>query len=163
MSNESESGQRPLDTAPILATIARLQADRRYRDRQGLFFVEGTRNFVEAVDQGFAVEALFYSERLLTAPLPRKLVRRLKRGGVPFARVSPEQFRRVSRAEHASGVGAILRQQVRDLPHVAPGDRPCWVALSQVRSPGNFGTLVRTAMAVGVARFILLAWPLNLF
>jgi TrmH family RNA methyltransferase len=32
----------------------------------------------------------------------------------------------------------------------------CWVALSQVRSPGNFGSLVRTAAATGAAGFILL-------
>jgi len=150
------TGHRPLDSAATLALIDQLQRDRRARDTMGLFFVEGVRNFVTALDHGYVVDTLLYSERLLIAPLARKLVRRVKRAGTPFASVSPEQFREVSRAERASGVGAILRQRVGRLPHLPPGDRPCWVALGQVRSPGNFGSLVRSAAACGAAGFILL-------
>lgn len=87
MAGEETPGQHPLALAPTLAHIARLQRDRRYRDTQGCFFVEGVRNFVSAVDNGGIVEALLYSERLLTSPIARKLVRRLKRAAVPFARV----------------------------------------------------------------------------
>jgi len=148
--------QRPIPIAPTLAHAARLQRDRRYRDTHDQFFVEGVRNFVTAVDHGCTVDALLYSERLLTSPVACKLVRRLKRAGVQFARVSPEQFRSVSHAERASGVAAVLRQNIQDLAHVPPGDSPCWVVLSHVRAPGNLGTLIRTAAAVGAAGFILL-------
>src|SRR5215467_11151589 len=115
-----------LNPAPILAKIHRLQDDRRYRDRYGLFFVEGVRNFVQAVDNRFPVETLVYSERLLIKPLARKLVRRLKRDGVAYAPVSPEEFRSVSRTERASGVAAIVRQQVRRLEDIAPRNNECW-------------------------------------
>lgn len=156
MTGEETTGHRPLEIAATLRLIEQLQRERRTRDTRGLFFVEGVRNFVTAVDHGCAVEAILYSERLLTSPIARKLIRRLKRAGVPFARVSPEQFRAVSHAERASGVGAILRQHIQHLQPIAPGDQLCWVALSQVRSPGNFGSLVRTAAAIGAAGFILL-------
>ena len=106
MHDESSTGLRQLEIAPTLATIEKLQHNRDYRDSRGLFFIEGVRNFIEAVDHRSSVDTLLYSERLLTNPLARKLVRRLKRAGVPFARVSPEQFRRVSTTERASGVGA---------------------------------------------------------
>lgn len=156
MAGEHTTGHRPLEIASTLALIEQLQGDRRARDAHRLFFVEGVRNFVTAVDHNCAVDTVVYSERLLTSPLARKLVRRLKRAGIPFARVSPEQFRAISRADRASGVGAILRQRVEDLRYVLPGDHLCWVALSHVRSPGNFGSLVRTAAATGAAGFILL-------
>lgn len=156
MADEPIVGQRPLEIAPTLALVEQLQADRRCRDRRGLFFVEGVRNFAEAIDHGCPVYALVYSERLLTSVVARMLVRRQKRTGVPFARVTPDQFRQISRAERASGVGAILYQPIQELPHVTPGDHPCWVALGQVRSPGNFGTLIRTSAAIGGAGFILL-------
>ena len=103
MRDESKTDGCQINTAPILAKILRLQDDRRYRDRYGLFFVEGVRNFVRAVDNRFPVDTLVYSEKLLTKPLARKLVRRLKRDGVPYVPVSPEQFRSVSRTERASG------------------------------------------------------------
>lgn len=156
MADEHLRGQRPLAIGPTLAHAARLQRDRQYRDTTGQLFVEGVRNFVAAVDHGHTVDALLYSERLLTAPLARKLVRQLKRAGVPFARLTPEEFRSISRAERAAGVAAVLRQPIRRLAETAPGGAPCWVVLSHVRAPGNLGTLVRTAAAVGAAGFILL-------
>jgi RNA methyltransferase, TrmH family len=156
MAGEHTPGQHSLAVAPTLRHVARLQRDRHYRDTHGRFFVEGVRNFVTAVDDGCIVDILLYSERLLTSPIARKLVRRLKRAGVPFARVSPEQFRAISCAKRASGVGAVLRQNIKDLPQITPGDSPCWIVLNQVRAPGNFGTLVRTSAAIGGAGFILL-------
>ena len=89
MKDEHRADYRQLEVALTLSRIRKLQGDRRYRDQHRLFFIEGVRNFVEAIDRGFSIETLLYSEKLLTAPLARKFVRRLKRAGVPFARVSP--------------------------------------------------------------------------
>lgn len=163
MHDEAGSGFRQLEIAPTLTIVERLQRDRSYRDTRGLFFIEGVRNFIEAVDHRFSVDTMLYSEKLLINPLARKLVRRLKRAGVPFARVTPEQFRRVSKTERASGVAAILRQQVQRLDQVKLTDRACWTALSHVRSLGNFGTLLRTSAATGAAGFVLLGDSIDPF
>jgi len=156
MRDEHRADYRQLDVAPTLTRIRKLQDDRRYRDQHRLFFIEGVRNFVEAVDHGFSIETLLYSEKLLTAPLARKFVRQLKRSGVPFARASPEEFRSISRAERASGIAAILRQQIKTLEQIQPHQFSCWTVLSQVRSLGNFGSLARTSAASGANGFILL-------
>jgi TrmH family RNA methyltransferase len=163
MHNETSTEFRQLEIAPALAAIERVQHDRRYRDTRGLFFIEGVRNFIEAVDHRFSVDTLLYSEKLLIHPLARKLVRRLKRSGVPFARVTPEQFRRVSRSERASGVAAILLHRIQGLEHINLQDQQCWTALSHVRSPGNFGALLRTSAAIGAAGFILLGESIDPF
>jgi RNA methyltransferase, TrmH family len=163
MHNETGTEFRQLEIAPTLSAIERLQHDRGYRDSRGLFFIEGVRNFIAAVDHRFSVDTLLYSEKLLIHPLARKLVRRLKRAGVPFARVTPEQFRSVSKTERASGVSAILRQRVQTLDQVTFTDRGCWTALSQIRSSGNFGTLLRTSPATGAAGFILLGDSIDPF
>jgi TrmH family RNA methyltransferase len=97
-----------------------------------------------------------YSERLLIAPLARKWVRRLKRADTPYCRVTPEQFRSISGAARASGVGAILRQKIMGLEQVPASERMCWMAVGQIRTPGNLGTLMRTACAAGAAGFIFL-------
>lgn len=163
MQNENSSEFHQVAILPTLAAIERLQHDRGYRDSRGLFFIEGVRNFIAAVDHRFSVDTLLYSETLLIQPLARKLVRRLKRAGVPFARVTPEQFRRVSRTERASGVAAILRQRILTLDEINLTDQPCWTALSHVRSPGNLGTLIRTSAATGAAGFILLGDAIDPF
>lgn len=156
MSDESTAEFRQLEIAPVLAKIRKLQCNRGYRDHNGLFFVEGIRNFVSAVDCGFSIETLFYCEKLLISPIARKMVRRLKRAGVPFARVSPEQFRQVSQTERASGVGAILHQHAQRLDQTNPDENICWVAVSRIRSLGNLGSLMRTSAAVGGAGFIFI-------
>ena len=58
MNNETNSDFRQLEIDPALSTIERLQRDRGYRDAKGLFYVEGVRNFIEAVDHRFEVEAI---------------------------------------------------------------------------------------------------------
>jgi len=161
MKDEHRADYRQLDVATTLTRIRKLQSDRRYRDQHRLFFIEGVRNFVEAVDRGFSIETLLYSEKLLTAPLARKFVRRCKRAGVPFARVSPEAFRSISRAEHASGIAAILHQRIQTLEQIQPDQFSCWTVLSQVQSLGNFGTLLRTSAAIGAAGFILLGQQID--
>jgi TrmH family RNA methyltransferase len=141
--------------ARLLDEVRRLQSDRTHRDARGAFFVEGVRNVVHALEAHWPIDVLFYSEILLTAPVARRLVGEHGRQGTPCIRVSPEEFRRVSRAERASGVAAILGQRWDRLHKVSPRAGLCWVALAGVRSPGNFGTLIRTSEAVGGAGFIL--------
>ena len=161
MTNEHRADYRQLDVAPTLTRIQKLQSDRRYRDQHRLFFIEGVRNFVQAIDQRCSVETLLYSEKLLTAPLARKFVRRLKRAGIPFARVSPEEFRSISHAQHASGVAAILHQSIQALEEIQPEPFSCWTVLGQVQSLGNFGSLLRTSSAIGASGFILLGQQID--
>ena len=163
MHNEINSNFRQLEVLQTVSSIGQLQNDRLYRDRRGLFFIEGVRNFVEAVDHRYPLEALFYSEKLLTNPIARKLVRRLKRRGVPFARVTPDQFRSVSKSERASGIGAVLRQRIMHLEQIRLDQHQCWTALSYVRSPGNLGSLVRTSAASGGSGFIFLGDSIDPF
>ncbi len=159
MTGDNRTGHVEVEIGPALAHIDRLQADRRHRDSSGQFFVEGVRNLAVAVERGFPVVTLVASEKLLKSAPGRSIARQLRGAGTPFARASPEQFRSISRAERASGVGAVLRQRVEPLHRIAPRRGLCWVVLRSVRSPGNFGSLVRTSAAVGGAGFILLGAP----
>lgn len=77
-----------LDVAAALAITNRLYLDRTYRTASGLFYVEGVRNFLKAIDSGFQIAAILFSEKLLTVPPARKLVRSNRRSGI-LASVSP--------------------------------------------------------------------------
>lgn len=153
---DNETNYRQLEFASVFEKVKKLQSDRRYRASKKLFFAEGIRNFVEAVDNGFPIETIIYSEKLLISPIARKLTRQLKRKGIPFARASPEQFRSISNAEKASGIAAIFRQRFLQLDQINPAKSFCWTAVSDLRSLGNFGTLIRTSAAIGADGFILI-------
>jgi RNA methyltransferase, TrmH family len=157
------SGHSRFDVEAALTEVKKLQFDRKYRDASGLFFIEGVRNFVQAIDNSFDVSTILYSEKLLTAPLARKLVRQTRRKGVNSVSLTPEQFRHISHTERASGVAAIVRQRWFELDDVSPQTSLCWVALETVRSPGNLGTLIRTSEAIGGAGFIFIGGRVDPF
>jgi RNA methyltransferase, TrmH family len=169
-----------LDVEATLAQAQKLHQNRSYRDASKLFYLEGVRNFISAVDssatcqtsarmhsgktvagcakgdQQLDIVTILFSEKLLTAPIARKLVRRSRRAGVPTLNITPEQFRRISHTERASGIAAIARQPWTKLSTVSPELGLCWTALETVRSAGNLGTLIRTSEAVGGAGFMLI-------
>lgn len=163
MAGVKESSQVRLEVEAALAEVERLQNNRAYRDACGLFYIEGVRNFVQAIDNRFNISTILFSEKLLTAPLARKLVRNARRSGVRCINLTPEQFRRISRTERASGVGAIAHQPWSKLHDISPHTGLCWVVLESVRSPGNLGTLIRTSEAVGGAGFILIGGRIDPF
>lgn len=145
---------RPV-TDSLLEEIERLQSHRAHRDSRRAFFVEGVRNVVQAVASGWHVEALIHSDILLNAAIARRLVREQRKSGTPTFHVSPETFRRVSRTEHASGIGAMVAQRWSPLHKVSPKAGLCWLVLETVRSEGNLGSLLRTSEAFGGAGLIL--------
>jgi TrmH family RNA methyltransferase len=151
------------ETQSALDEIERLQSNRAHRDDRQAFYVEGIRNVVQAIENGHRIELLLSSDRLLTVPIARKLVRDQARSGIPALSVSPESFRRVSRTPRASGVGAIVAQRWSPLHCASPRAGLCWVVLEAVRSPGNLGSLIRTSEAVGGAGMILVGSRIDPF
>ena len=157
------NADRRLNVETALAEAQKLQSDRKYRDRAGLFFIEGVRNFIQAMDSGCEMATILFSEKLCIAPVARKLFRRARRNGIPSFNLTPEQFRQVSLADRASGIAAIVCQHWSQLDDISPGEGLCWTVLETVRSPGNFGTLARTSEAVGGAGFILIGNSIDPF
>ena len=120
------------------------------------YWVEGVRQFVQAVDAGRPIDTVVYSPVLLKNDLAEMLARKLTARGVARCEVTPEQFRTVSVAARASGIGAIVRQHWTPIEDVWPTDGLGWLVVESIRSPGNFGTILRTAEATGVAGVICL-------
>ncbi len=63
------------------------------------------------------------------------------------------------RLQHVGGI----RQKIVALEHVSIQDRACWMAVGQIRTPGNLGTLIRTAHAAGAAGFFFLGDSADVF
>ena len=77
--------------------------------------------------------------------------------------LTPEQFRSISQTERASGVAAIVKQRWFNLEEIQPKDGLCWIAVENIRSCGNLGSLIRTSEAVGGAGFILIGNSIDPF
>lgn len=124
---------------PRLKLVRKL-ASRRQREQLGLFVCEGE-DLVEAgLDAGLEpVEALVDAER-------PALVERLSQAEL----VEPSVLAGISALAHAPRVIAVFRRA--DLPRLDPeAAPPVGVALWRVADPGNVGTLLRAADALGPA------------
>lgn len=144
-----------MQPAELLALMRRLE-DRRERERTGLARVEGVAPVLRAHAAGAELVGLLHDPILLRSGAAQRFVRRLRAAGVPTARVTPGIFRALSLATRASGLAALVRARWRELAAADPRQGLCWLVLERIRSPGNLGTILRTAEAVGVGGVIFL-------
>ncbi len=141
---------------PLVRRIRVLSESRRERDRAGAFWVEGIAPTWAAIESGADVETLVVAPDLLTSDGARAMVARARGGGTRVAEFSADLFARVASREHPSGLGAVVRMARR-----APDDLPVppdalLVGLDGVGNPGNLGTILRTADAVGASGLLLI-------
>lgn len=138
---------------PLVKRVRSL-ADRRGRRRHGAFLVEGVQPVWLAVEAGWDVETLIVVPDLLPDSA-RPLVDQRRALGVPVASVSAEVAARFTDRDRPPGLFAVLARRVSDLAGLPVRPGAVFVALHQVSNPGNLGTIVRTADAVGAAGVIL--------
>lgn len=141
---------------PALKRIRTLR-QRKERERTGLFFAEGIRLVAEAMQLGAPVDQLVFAPGLVERhPYARALVAGAQAAGTPCLQVSDDAFATVAAKEHPQGLAAVIHQQWTTLDAARTDDGLCWIALDSVQDPGNLGTILRTADAVGASGVILL-------
>lgn len=108
-------------------------SDKKFRDRYGLFCVEGEKMVDEALRSGFDVETVYRKDE-----------------------IGEEQMSRISSLSSPSPVLAVLRKpQDINLSSDAAlsdalGQSGLYLALDSIRDPGNLGTILRVADWFGI-------------
>jgi TrmH family RNA methyltransferase len=128
--------------------VRRLQADRRYRAREGAFVVEGTRWLADSIQQQVRPLALFHTSEWREQAGHAEILQQIN---TDVQAVSDEVMAAMSDTETPAGVLAILPLRPRPLP---PNPQLVLI-LDQIRDPGNLGTMLRTAAASGVDGVLL--------
>lgn len=129
---------------------------RKYRKETGLFVVEGLRSVIEGLNCGRVPEQLVYSDQAdVGAELQRAIDETSARGGLCL-KVGEAVLEKLSRKENPQTVMAVFKQKWGRLEDINAGRSKCWVALEEVRDPGNLGTIIRTVDAVGADGVILI-------
>ncbi|WP_075739271.1 MULTISPECIES: TrmH family RNA methyltransferase [Actinoalloteichus] len=138
-----------------LVKRVRALGDRRRRQREGAFVVEGIQPVWRAVAAGWPIETLLVAPDLLRESAASAMVAEQEARGVRVARLSKELFQRLSDRDSPPGLAAIVRGRTSELKtlEVTPG--AVFAVLHEVGNPGNLGTIIRTVDAVGGAGVIL--------
>lgn len=145
-------------TSPANAVVKLLKSLDRKKGRaeSGLFLAEGARLAGEGLAHGWTPAYVLAGQAALERPGTRDLLARLSAAGARTLTAAPKVLESVARKDNPQNVIAAFHQKLSSLSDF-PVDGPRrWMALYEVRDPGNLGTVIRTADAAGVSGVILL-------
>ncbi len=136
----------------LIVDTAKL-SDRKYRQKEKLFFFEGKKLLSEALDKNIPLVRVFATEEnaALLASLPKNVETYL---------VSDSVYEKISAENSPEGVFCVARHLDRLHKNatiynmIEKGSR--FMAVS-VRDPGNLGTIMRSAKAMGIDCLLLSA------
>lgn len=147
------------ESTPLPDSVKQIRQlrSRTERERTGLFYIEGARIVMQAIQAGAKLERGVIAPDLLhDTPHAAQTVAALRTTGVPITELSPSQFEAISFKENLQGIGAVVRMQIQSITQLAPDLPQRWVALDGVGNPGNLGAIMRTCDAVGCTGLMLL-------
>lgn len=122
---------------------------RKGRDEHGLFLVEGVRGVQACLDAGWEWRVAAVAPGLERVPGGAALAARLRASGGRVIEATDGELARLADTRTPQGVllaAAVRRLRPADL---APPARAVVLVLDAVQDPGNVGTLLRTAHALG--------------
>lgn len=142
-------------TANEAVKLLRSLDRKKERMETGLFLAEGARHAEEALANGWTPAYAFASQAALERTQTRDLLLRMKRAGARVLTGTEKILVTLSRKDNPQAVISAFRQRMSTLEDMPVHGPRRYVALYEVRDPGNLGTVIRTADAAGCDGVIL--------
>ncbi len=139
---------------PIVKDIRAL-AMKKFRDQQNAFMAEGLKLVIDAFDLGWTIRTLVFAKAQRGNPTVEKIAARTVAAGGLVLEASEKVLGAITRRDNPQMVVGVFQQRWAALKDIRPADGDVWIALDRVRDPGNLGTVIRTADAVGAKGVIL--------
>ncbi len=133
-------------------------SQRKHRRAQNRFAVEGLQLLTMALDNGHAPLDVFFCEENFTGETAPALLARLREAGGTLNPVSQSVMHAISERDTPQGIIAtfpLITVSPEEILAAQLGNALLLV-LDRLQDPGNLGTLIRTADAVGAGGVILL-------
>jgi RNA methyltransferase, TrmH family len=139
----------------LLTTIRDLRR-RKARERRGLALAEGVRLVEEALAAGVPVRGAVVSPALEGTSRGQTLKSTLAERGIRLVEVGVGELEELSDTEQPQGIVAVIEPREWGLAEVPTGPGSVVLVLDAVQDPGNVGTMLRTALALGAAGLVAL-------
>jgi len=141
---------------PTVKAVRALEM-RKVRRETGLFVAEGASVLMTAREHNWRPKTLLYRPDTADGDIHRQLVNWAERSGAEILEVNEAVLAKIASKENPQNMIAVFPQAWHEPPAaVSLSENSVWVALEEVRDPGNLGTIIRTADAVGAAGVVLI-------
>ena len=150
---------------PKVKTILSLR-NRRDRDEAGLFLIEGFREITRASAGGVSCMQAFFCEDLFLGSNEPSLLEELKEKGATLYSCSEKVFRKFSYRDRPDGLLVIAQQMdtsFKNFQEDYQSKVPFLLVAEGIEKPGNLGTILRSADAVGADAVIVVDKCTDLF
>lgn len=144
----------PVKTA--LPSVIRDLQTRRGRERRGRTLAEGVRLVEELLAAGAALHGAAVAPALEGTPRGAALKQRLAAAGVALLDLDDAALADLAATEQPQGIVAVVEPPAWTPAQLQPAPGRPVVVLDAVQDPGNVGTILRTAHALGAAGAVLL-------
>jgi TrmH family RNA methyltransferase len=146
-----------------LLTLARDLRRRKARERQQLFVAEGVRTVEELARSSLVIRGVLAAPQLEETLRGTALLAELGARGIAAERVDHREFASAAETESPQGILAVAEVPARSLGPLASRASLRVLVLDAVQDPGNVGTIVRTAAALGADATVALPGTVDLW
>ncbi|HEY4612934.1 MAG TPA: RNA methyltransferase [Bacteroidota bacterium] len=124
-------------------------SQKKFREQEKKFLLEGWRPLHEALGSDFSVEmvAVTSSHR---NPEENKILSSARKKSIPVKELLDSELSQISSTVHAQSVVALVRQLEYNIDAVLKQKPPVVVAADAVSDPGNLGSMIRSCDWFGV-------------
>lgn len=131
--------------------------DRRAREEDKKMIVEGYREVTRALERGMKFDEFYFSEAFFLGQNEPGLIKKIEQSGAQMYRVSESVFPKISYRDRPEGLLGVLPFFDTSLNNLSMSGRkyPLFLVVESIEKPGNLGTMLRTADAVGVNGLII--------
>lgn len=123
--------------------------DKKYRDEQGVFIVEGIKIVDEAIKENAKIKNIVICSDYIES-FSRDFMEKLKNFECTY--VNEKVFKIVSDVKNPQGVLAIIEKKNSSNINY---NEDIIVILDGIQDPGNLGTIIRTVDSIGVSQIIV--------
>jgi len=146
-----------------LLTLARDLRRRKARERQGLFVAEGVRSVEELLRSPIPVRGVLTTPQLAESSRSLTLLSQLHERGILTEEVGFDDFSSAAETESPQGILAIGVVPKPTLAELPAAEQLRLLVLDAIQDPGNAGTIVRTAAALGATATFSLPGTVDLW
>lgn len=138
--------------------------ERKHRDRQESFLIEGLRELSHALNSNYTIETVYYCPDYFPTEQHSSFLNTTRSNkAIQFTRISKEAFAKAAYREGPDGIIAVARQQNYSIHELDLTKAPLLLILEGIEKPGNLGAILRSADGAGADAVILVDCVLDLY